>query len=114
MLQEAPDTAKTKTTKPIVIDRYQFKQDVQGYWMKKYSQLYLFDIATKKLDTLTTGAFNHTSPVWSPDGSQIAFVSNRTADPDKNENTDIWVIDAKKGSTPKQITTWKGYDSDQQ
>ncbi len=111
-IQDAPDTSKTKTTKPIVIDRYQFKQDVQGYRMKRYTHLYLFDIATKKLDTLTRGNFNEGSAVWSPDGSQIAFVSNRTADPDKNRNTDIWIIDAKKGTTPKQVTTWKGYDGD--
>jgi dipeptidyl aminopeptidase/acylaminoacyl peptidase len=111
-IQDAPDTSKTKTSKPVVIDRYQFKQDVQGYWMKRYTHLYLFDIATKKLDTLTRGNFSEASAVWSPDGSQIAFVSNRTADPDKNENTDIWIIDAKKGATPKQVTTWKGYDGD--
>ncbi|MEJ0057107.1 MAG: hypothetical protein WDN75_16490 [Bacteroidota bacterium] len=94
-INDAPDTSKTKTTNPIVIDRYQFKQDMQGYWMKKYTHLYLYDIATKKLDTLTSGPYNHTARLES-DGNQIAFESNRTADPDKNENTDIWIIDAKK------------------
>ncbi len=93
------DSSKIKTTKPYVIDRYQYKQDVQGYRYKKvHTHLYLFDIAAKKLDTLTKGNYDEESAVWSPDGSAIAFVSNRTEDPDKNENTDIYIIDAKPGA----------------
>src|SRR5215467_5198116 len=76
---EAEDSSKIKTTKPYVIDRYQYKQDIEGYRYKKlYTHLYLFDIATKKIDTLTRGNYNEGSAIWSPDGSQIAFVSNRT------------------------------------
>ncbi len=110
-LQDAPDTSKTKTAKPYVLDRYQFKQDIEGYLVRRYTHLYLFDLETKKLDTLTRGNYTESSAVWSPDGTQIAFVSNRTADPDKNENSDIWIIDARKGSSPRQLTTWNGYDN---
>lgn len=104
------DTSKSKSPKPIVIDRYHFKQDVEGYLMKKTTHLYLYNIETKKIDTLTKGIYDETSPKWSPDGTQIAFVSNRTVDPDRNENTDIWVIDAKPNATMKQITTFTGRD----
>jgi len=110
--QEPEDTGKVKTTKPYVIDRYQYKQDVEGYRYKKlYTHLYLFNIITKKLDTLTKGSYDDEGAVWSPDGSAIAFVSNRTEDPDKNENTDIYTITAQPGSTPRQLTTWKGADN---
>ena len=106
------DTGKIKTTKPYVIDRYQYKQDVSGYrYQKKHTHLYLFDIAAKKLDTLTRGIYDEESAVWSPDGSAIAFVSNRTEDPDKNENTDIYTIEARPGATMRQITDWKGTDN---
>ena len=114
------DTGKIKTTKPYVLNRYQYKEDVEGYRYKKvHTHLYLFDIASHKLDTLTRGDYDEESAVWSPDGSQIAFVSNRTADPDKNENTDIWVIAAQPGSTMsaqagvgmRQLTSWKGSDN---
>jgi dipeptidyl aminopeptidase/acylaminoacyl peptidase len=64
----------------------------------------------KKLDTLTRGNYDDRSPQWSPDGSQIAFVSNRTPDPDYNSNTDIWVIEAKAGAKERQLTTWTGSD----
>jgi len=106
------DTGKVKTTKPYVIDRYHYKQDVEGYRYKKtHTHLYLFDIDAKRLDTLTRGAYDEGSAVWSPDGSKIAFVSNRTPDPDKNENSDIYVIDAHIGATMRQITDWKGSDN---
>jgi dipeptidyl aminopeptidase/acylaminoacyl peptidase len=106
------DTGKIKTTKPYVIDRYQYKQDVSGYrYQKTHTHLYLFDIIAKKLDTLTRGIHDEESAVWSPDGSAIAFVSNRTEDPDKNENTDIYTIEARPGATMRQITDWKGTDN---
>jgi dipeptidyl aminopeptidase/acylaminoacyl peptidase len=111
VIKTEPDTAKVKTPKPIVIDRYHFKQDIEGYLTRKPSHLYLYDVATKKMDTLTKGIYDETDPKWSPDGSQIAFLSNRTTDPDRNENSDIWVIDAKAKATMKQITTWTGSDS---
>jgi len=110
--QEPEDSGKVKTTKPYVIDRYQYKQDIEGYRYKKlYTHLYIFNIDTKKLDTLTRGAYNDGNAIWSPDGTTIAFVSNRTEDPDKNQNADIYIVAAKPGSTPRQLTTWKGSDN---
>ena len=102
---------KDKTAKPIMIDRYHFKQDGAGYLERKRNHLYVFDVDTKKLDTLTTGDFDEGNPAWSPDGKKIVFVSNRTADPDRNGNSDIWVMEAKKGSPLKQLTTWQDSDT---
>lgn len=103
-----------KTPKPIVIDRYHFKQDIVGYLQHLHNHLYLIDVATKKLDTLTRGDKDESSPVWSPDSKTIAFVSNRSADPDKNQNTDIFTIDARPGASMLQLTTWKGRDGNPQ
>ena len=96
---EPEDSSKIKTAKPYVIDRYQYKQDVQGYrYRKAHTHLYLFNLSTRKLDTLTRGSYDEGSAVWSPDGTAIAFVSNRTEEPDKNENTDIYIVGAKAGA----------------
>jgi dipeptidyl aminopeptidase/acylaminoacyl peptidase len=103
--KEAP-----KTPKPIVVDRYHFKQDYQGYLGDARNHLYVFDINTKKLDTITKGKFDERSPTWSPDGKSIVFVSNHDEDPDKSENTDIFIVEAKPNGAVKQLTTWKGHD----
>lgn len=108
---DTAESGKVKHRKPFVIDRYHFKQDKEGYLDSSGSHIYLFDLLSKKTDTLTRGIYNETGIAWSPDGSQLAFVSNRTANPDQNENTDIFTIKTVPGSIPKQITDWKGSDS---
>jgi dipeptidyl aminopeptidase/acylaminoacyl peptidase len=104
------DTGKTKIRTPYVMNRYQFKKDYEGYLDRRATHLYSFSIAAKKLDTLTMGIYNEKDAAWSPDGSLIAFSSNRTVDPDRNENTDIYTIEAKPGAAMKKITTWAGED----
>ena len=57
---------KKKTKPPIVIDRYQFKRDYAGYLEHLRDHLYLFDIATKKAEPLTTGDYDDRSPRGRP------------------------------------------------
>src|SRR5437588_4647888 len=95
-----------KPPKPIVIDRYRYKQDVQGYLLSgRHSYIYLYDIATKKLDRLTKSKWDESSPSWSPDSTRIAFMSNHADDPDRDPAAQLYVADAKAGVTEKQLTT---------
>jgi dipeptidyl aminopeptidase/acylaminoacyl peptidase len=106
------ESAKKKTLKPIVLDRFQFKQDETGYLDARRSHLFVVDIATKKLDQLTSGATDEILPSWSPDGSTIAFVTKRGADPDRTDNYDIYAIEPRVGAVARQITTFEGGDCD--
>jgi dipeptidyl aminopeptidase/acylaminoacyl peptidase len=105
---------KKETPKPWVIDRLQFKRDGAGYLTgHRHTHLYVFDLATKLLRQITSGDYDESQAAWSPDGTRVAFVSNRTADPDGNQNSDIWVVQAIKGDsgrTAVQITTNPGSD----
>src|SRR3989442_4301419 len=101
---------KRKTAPPIVIDRYHFKQDREGYLQPLHSHLSLFDLDTGKPEPLTEGRFDEQLPAWSPDGRSIAFVSNRTLDPDRNDDTNIYVIEARHGAQPRQLTAYAGSD----
>ncbi len=108
----AKDGDEARTPKPIVITRYQFKEDYTGYMLDLHQHLYLFDLTTRKARILTPGTYDEYLPSWSPDGTKIAFVTKRGDDPDRHENFDIYVIDARAGATARQITTDPGKDCD--
>jgi len=106
------DTAKPKTPAPIVIDRFQFKQDEVGYLGKERRHVYLIDVETGKGTILTPGPYDELLPAWSPDGRSLAFVSKRRADFDRDNNWDLYVMEAAPGAAPRQLTTFEGPDND--
>ena len=101
----AAQKAKKKTAPPIVIDRFQFKKDIDGYLNKQRQHLYVFDVATRKLTNLTPGTYDEHLPAWSPDGQQLVFSSKRGPDPDRHDNYDLYLIDAKAGATARPLLT---------
>lgn len=104
------DTANTKIRQPYEIDRYHFKADNEGYLDNRKTHLYLFDVKTKKLDTLTKGRNNENEVVVSNDGKWIAYSSNVSANFDQNSNSDIFVLSLEKSAKPIQLTFYKGAD----
>ena len=112
---EAEDRKENAPEDPWVIDRLEFKRDGQGYLTgDRHTHLYVFELATKELRQLTHGRWDEGQATWSPDGTKVAFTSNRTEEPDANDNSDIWVVDAglvEPTDAPTRITSQPGSDS---
>lgn len=97
------DQEPEKPPGPWVIDRLKFKDDYVGYLNRLRSHLYVLDIADNALTQITSGDYEDYSPAWSPDGGRIAFVSNRTAEPDASVNSDIWLVDTDKSYNKQKL-----------
>ena len=112
VVSDAHDSTRAGHTKPpIVIDRLHFKSDPGGYVLDDHDHLALFDLGTRTLEALTSGAHDETDPVWSPDGTRIAFVSKRVAgEQDRSENDDIFVMKAMPGAEVTRLTRYEGED----
>jgi len=98
--------------RPIVIDRFVFKYDGIGWLGQERDHLYLFDLTTRHAEQVTPGPYDEANISWSPDGSRIAFVSRRRPEFDRSDNWDLYVVEAKAGAEPRQVTTFEGADMD--
>jgi dipeptidyl aminopeptidase/acylaminoacyl peptidase len=106
------DAKKPKHPPPIVTERYWFKEDGTGYLDHRRRHLYVVDVATGKAELLTPGNHDEHLPAWSPDGSQIAYVTRRGADPDRHLNFDIYLVEPRAGAAERRLTRFEGADLD--
>jgi dipeptidyl aminopeptidase/acylaminoacyl peptidase len=96
---------------PHVIDRMQFKQDRTGYIDRRRTHIYVYTPGDDEPIQVTSGDYDDSDPVWSPDGKSIAFVSDRSEDPDLHWGTDIFVVGVDDPNHPlTRVTTNEGRD----
>lgn len=59
------------------------------------THIWVKPVSGGEAEIITPGSYNEHSISWSPGSSQIAFISNRSADPDNNQRSDLWTVDIK-------------------
>jgi dipeptidyl aminopeptidase/acylaminoacyl peptidase len=104
--RSGPSDAVTPAARKSDVRHYShisYKFNDTGWYDDKRSHLWVVDTATGEGKQITSGAdWNDTDPQWSPDGTRIAFVSDRTGkEYDDGRNKDIWVIPAEGGTLAK-------------
>ncbi len=89
---------KGLSTPPRIVTRPFYRLDGAGYFDGEYYQVWVADVQTGEAKQLTHENVSCGSLSWSPDSQRIAFVCNRSENPDLNPNLeDIWLVPADGG-----------------
>ena len=103
-----PETADA-TGDPIVITRYLYKPDA-AEGMTRFNDnrrlhIFIADVASGRIEQLTDGTHYEHSIDWSPNGEEIAFVSNREPDEDQFFNYDLFTLKVADKSIRRLTST---------
>ena len=97
-----------KSNPPRVITRLFYRLDGAGF-LDLRQHLWVCDVQTGEAKQITDGDYDVGSPAWSPDGKWLAFVANRSDDPEeKPYEVDIWLV-APEGGELTKVPTPTGY-----
>jgi dipeptidyl aminopeptidase/acylaminoacyl peptidase len=102
----ATDDPKKEKGNIIVLDSIQFKA------LSKYNdgrRNHIFTISPNggKPEKITSGKYDEHTIFWSPDSSEIGFISNRTGNRDYNNDTQIYAVNISSKKI-RQITQNQG------
>lgn len=108
-LQREEDEAKKKLG--IVarrITRVDFRSDGAGFLPDEHWHIWTVEVDGGEAKQLTSSEYDEFSPRWSPDGKRIAFVSNRSKQPDLTpELDDVFMMTLEDGE-PQRLPTHEG------
>ncbi|TRO52458.1 S9 family peptidase [Candidatus Bathyarchaeota archaeon] len=92
---------KKPETDVLVVDRIWFKLNGVGMFPGKRVHLFTVKATGGKHKQITKGAFDVVSYTWSPNGKEIAYVTNKEKDQDTSYVKDIYVMPTKGGEAQK-------------
>lgn len=101
--------ADTKTPSPIVIDRYQFKRDYEGFLGPNRDHLFIFDTQSSEVEQITSGQKDHLYPSISPNGQNIAYMT-KEGDFDRHNNWEIFIKNIKGEESHRKLLSNNGED----
>ena len=86
-----------------VVRRVRYRYDTLGWRGESHFHLSVLDLESSESRQITDGDWDDTAPVWSPDGSQIAFISGRRDDRDFLALSEAYNVPAA-GGEPKLMS----------
>lgn len=101
---EGEDKDEKKKEPTRIFERSFYKLDTEGYIWHRRSHLFRVDVAGLEVTQLTEGDQHDSEPQWSPDGSLLTFVSNRSDYWDLVEGGDVYTMPSGGGDA-RQVTS---------
>ncbi len=95
-----PDPKKDPRVK--VVRRLRYRFDTLGWRGEAHRHIFLVDLDDDEPKQLTDGDWDDLSPVWSPDGTSIAFISGRREDRELRYRTEAYVVPAEGGEPERR------------
>jgi dipeptidyl aminopeptidase/acylaminoacyl peptidase len=102
--KEAKERNVHEKAEPKVIRDLRYKLDGVGFFDKRRAHIFVADIESGESTQITKGDWNDDQPSWSPNGRQIAFISDREKDRFQRQwRSDVYVVGAT-GGQPRKLT----------
>ena len=95
---DAPDDPDSGLARVRVVRRIRYRHDYHGFTGDAFRQLFVVDAASGDARQITDGEGDNWSPVWSPDGASLAFISDDIEGRDFTTNTQVKVVSVPDGN----------------
>ena len=94
----APDDHDPKKEPRVsVVSRIRYRADGLGWRGEAFRHIFVVDRESGETRQLTDGEGDDSAPSWSPDGSTVAFISDRRPDRETATHSDVYVAPASGG-----------------
>ncbi|HUE77008.1 MAG TPA: S9 family peptidase [Longimicrobiales bacterium] len=98
------------TESPRIIESLDYRQDRRGFDDEGYDHIFVVTATGGTPRQLTSGAWDHGSPQWTPDGRGIVFSTLRTEDAEYAfRESEVYRVDVESGMIA-QLTDREGAD----
>jgi dipeptidyl aminopeptidase/acylaminoacyl peptidase len=75
-----------------------------GGFLEGHTHVFIYEVSDRSVRQITRANYNHLNPAWSPDGSTIAYVTDRSRQRHDNPgHGEIWKVSVD-GGPPQRVT----------
>jgi dipeptidyl aminopeptidase/acylaminoacyl peptidase len=102
------DRSALERSAPRVVTGLYSHYDGTGWFDDRRSHLFVVARDGGKPRQITRGDWNDADPAWSPNGRELAFVSDRSRARSNALHRDVWVVSLAGGHRARRLTRGKG------